>query len=320
MQTGNLVTAGKNLLKSDEMTQSGSNNVSDYVHLPSGTYTFSASGGPFDQIIFESATHVFSSDNFTVSKATFTLPYPEEIRVRTWNNNADSVFTFDPQIELGSTATAYEPPNVTTTPLPEVELRSLPDGTCDEMVIGADGACRVERQTYHELFDGSQTYPNPVDRDGYQYVAPNSTKDKPMNANIHMLAVISDRFTTGVKAPGNVLITTGSVSGDGRSYIAVLFCFEPGTFADADEVRQWFTDNPTNVWFQGMQETEQLDTVQLPQLPAPTFNIYHDSTVPSDTAVGYERDINIAFDNLVRQVAGTASAVAVREASTIEEE
>ena len=51
------------------------------------------------------------------------------------------------QLELGSTATAYEPPNITTTPLPEVELRSLPDGTCDELVIKSDGTATVERRT-----------------------------------------------------------------------------------------------------------------------------------------------------------------------------
>lgn len=137
-----IVTAGKNLLKSDEMTQSGSNNVTDYVRLPSGTYTFSAKGGPFDQIIIESVDHVFSSDNFSVSKATFTLPYTEEIRVRTWNDAADSVFTFDPQLEFGSTATAYEPPVVTSTPIDfdGHALNSLPDGTRDELTVDATGA------------------------------------------------------------------------------------------------------------------------------------------------------------------------------------
>lgn len=56
------------------------------------------------------------------------------------------------QLELGSTATAYKPPNITRTPLPEVELRSLPNGTCDELVINADGTCEVERRT--QLVDG----------------------------------------------------------------------------------------------------------------------------------------------------------------------
>ena len=132
-----------------------------------------------------------------------------------------------PQLELGSTATAYEPPTVTTTPLPEVELRGLPDGTCDELVIKSDGTCEVERRTQ----------------------------------------------------------LTG------------------------DEV----TALPEST-------TEPQSPVTLPVLPAPTFNAYHDGDVPSDTTVTYERDVNIAFDNLAKQIAGTASAVAVREASTIEEE
>ena len=46
------------------------------------------------------------------------------------------------QLELGSTATAYEPPNVTTTPvdLDGHALNSLPDGTRDELRIDGTGA------------------------------------------------------------------------------------------------------------------------------------------------------------------------------------
>ena len=110
-----------------------------------------------------------------------------------------------PQLELGSTATAYEPPNITQTPLPEAELRSLPNGTCDELVIGADGTATVERRT--QLSGGEVTaLPEPT--------------------------------------------------------------------------------------------TETLDAVSLPKLPAPTFNIHHDSQVPSDTSVEYERDINLVLANL----------------------
>ena len=174
------------------------------------------------QIIFESDDHIFSSDNFNVSKATFTLPYPEKIRVRTWNNAADSVFTFNPQVELGSTATSYEPPNVTTTPLPEVELRGLPNGTCDELVIKADGTCEVERRT--------------------------------------------------------------QLSGDEVTALP----------------------EPT---------AEPQSPVTLPVLPAPTFNAYHDSQVPSDTSVEYERDVNIVIDQLAKQIAGTAATVAINEAT-----
>ena len=47
-----------------------------------------------------------------------------------------------PQLEIGSTATAYEPPNVTTTPidLDGHALNSLPDGTRDELRIDGTGA------------------------------------------------------------------------------------------------------------------------------------------------------------------------------------
>ena len=130
--------------------------------------------------------------------------------------------TIRPQLELGSTATAYEPPNVTTTPLPEVELCSLPSGTCDELVIKADGTCEVERRT--------------------------------------------------------------QLSGDEVTALP----------------------EPT---------TEPQSPVTLPVLPAPTFNAYHDSDVPSYTSVKYARDINIVIDNLAKQIAGTAATVAINEAT-----
>lgn len=121
------------------------------------------------------------------------------------------------QCELGSTATAYEPPVVTETPLPEVELRGLPDGTCDELVIGADGTCEVERRT--QLVDGE-------------------------------------------------VVALGT---------------------------------PT---------TEPQSPITLPALPAPTFNIYHDSQVPSDTSVEYERDVNIAYAELEAKIAALTVAQA----------
>ena len=55
-------------------------------------------------------------------------------------NTVDTVVY--PQLELGSTATAYEPPVVTTTPidLDGHALNSLPDGTRDELRIDGTGA------------------------------------------------------------------------------------------------------------------------------------------------------------------------------------
>lgn len=53
-----------------------------------------------------------------------------------------------PQLELGSTATAYEPPAVTTTPvdLDGHTLNSLPDGTRDELRIEPDGTAVITKR------------------------------------------------------------------------------------------------------------------------------------------------------------------------------
>ena len=216
----NLVTAGKNLLSSSTFTggagQPGVLNLS----LPAGTYTLSCynaedwwtgNSDGLNWYIHEAvsknavvAANMSSPSVGSRSHATFTLPYSGDFVLYTYKTDIAEMAT-DLQLELGSTATAYEPPAVTTAPLPEVELRSLPNGTCDELVIGADGTATVERRTQ---------------------------------------------------------LTGGEVTA---------------------------LPEPT---------TETLDAVSLPKLPAPTFNIHHDSQVPSDTSVEYERDINLVLANL----------------------
>ena len=59
------------------------------------------------------------------------------------------------QLELGSTATAYEPYSSTTTPIP-VTLRSLPDGTHDEWISGETEDTLIQRvgETMQAVTDG----------------------------------------------------------------------------------------------------------------------------------------------------------------------
>lgn len=261
VQTGNLVTAGKNLLQrlgpalpytyngitfSDNgdsgIKISGTSTASTYfnffntitrkaTYITSGEYTVSLVGqdssinlnvGYFDHEVGGDYAPWLASNSPGVP-STGSIDRPVYLRsfISVVSGRTVNTVVY-PQLELGSTATTFEPPNITTTPPPEVELRSLPDGTCDELVIKADGTCEVERRT--QLSDGEVTaLPEPA--------------------------------------------------------------------------------------------TEQLGTVTLPKLPAPTFNVYHDGDVPSDTAVTYERDVNIVIDNLAKQIAGTAATVAINEAT-----
>ena len=191
------------------------------------------------------------------------------------------------QLELGSTATAYEPPDVTTTPLPEVELRGLPNGTCDELVIGADGTCRVDRKTVEVTFDGSE------DEDWYDTATyPGVFQIQVDGADYKNIGIVSDRYSTA---------TGFSYIGDKQCAIlsgSLRFGVKDSTYENAAAFKASLATNPLTVTFGAIATTEDQSPVTLPVLPAPTFNQYHDSQVPSDTSVEYARDINIVLANL----------------------
>ena len=227
VQTGNLVTAGKNLFQytkqagifftggllktgtytmsleslADWWTNNGGSGRYIYYYMydnleaaAAAAAAAAASGGAIRGYSSSDGINFAGADVGVRSSATFSLRTSGCILFvayygATWIDQVTNI-----QLELGSTATAYEPPNITTTPLPEVELRSLPSGTCDELVINADGTATVERRT--------------------------------------------------------------QLTGDEVTALPV----------------------PT---------TEPQSPVFLPALPAPTFNVYHDSQVPSDTSVEY---------------------------------
>lgn len=74
-------------------------------------------------------------------------------------NDTGTIEIRHPQLELGSTATEYEPYRGTVTPIPLQghELRSLPDGTRDELSVDADGRVTLTQrvtQTTTAVTDG----------------------------------------------------------------------------------------------------------------------------------------------------------------------
>lgn len=78
------------------------------------------------------------------------------------------------QLEIGSTATAYEPYSSTTTTIP-VTLRSVPDGTHDEWISGETEDTLVQRVSV-QVFDGSETW----------------TQNSVTANNIRMVTTVSD--------------------------------------------------------------------------------------------------------------------------------
>ena len=92
-----------------------------------------------------------------------------------------------PQIELGSTATSYEPPNVTEIALPEMEPLMSIDDYADELVIEEDGTARVIRR---------------VDADSMTALESEQVEELPNITLPALPAPTTNLYTTGGYVPG----------------------------------------------------------------------------------------------------------------------
>ena len=98
------------------------------LHLPAGTYTLSA--GTLPQGVEFYITPGYKTGTFTLDEAAdFTIAY---FNISP-NTDLSAGITVYPQLEIGSTATSYEPYTSSDYPLPSMEpLMSLESGVCDE--------------------------------------------------------------------------------------------------------------------------------------------------------------------------------------------
>lgn len=135
--------------------------------LKPGTYTFSAKGKESNTRLYVSTKPIGAADgaatviaNTLLDAVTFTIS--EEVAY-TAQMNVDPGsavnFTFYPQIEVGATATPYEPYTSTqqtiTLPPNHNYLASLPDGTRDELVLRSDGVAVLTKRVGKRVFNGT---------------------------------------------------------------------------------------------------------------------------------------------------------------------
>ena len=125
------------------------------------------------------------------------------------------------QVEYGTTASAYEPPTVTETTVdPPVDLRSLPDGTCDVLTVDQDGKAVVDRVTgYIESYTDADK-----DTIGTGYVASELNADGSAPAEgahvVYRLAEPTTETLSDIKLPAlpaptfNRYVSSGDVPAD----------------------------------------------------------------------------------------------------------
>lgn len=209
------------------------------------------------------------------------------------------------QLELGSTATAYEPPHVTTTPidLSGHQLRSLPDGTSDVLTVDGSGAVSVEQAIIAVTLDGSEdeywvlsTADNGNGIANFKFASTSaSTYGGPAN-------VLCDTLPPDSKAQAEAT-RAGVLVADGAIYIRLN-----NTVADTvEELKTWLAANPTTIiWkFEPPWQTVHLPPVTPPILRSPTFNVWAATDVPTTIDLSYGWDasgmLNQATPSLCRE-------------------
>lgn len=90
----------------------------------------------------QAATTLYSGT--TDLSKTVTVPASARWLIVVLDGSGATITSGNVKVQLGSTATAYEPYSSTTTPIP-VTLRSLPDGTHDEWVSGETADTYIQR-------------------------------------------------------------------------------------------------------------------------------------------------------------------------------
>lgn len=206
------------------------------------------------------------------------------------------------QLELGSAATAYAPPSTTSTPidLDGRELRSLSDGTADELVIGMDGSCEMIQRVEAVMFDGSTGEPwIRYTNGGANGWLINVAFD---NANLgrYDVGLMCDRLPVYDTSP-NGRVGYGVTSNG----VSLWVTFPDGVNSDIESFRAWLASGPMTVLASvGEAQSADLEAVTLPALPAPDATVWADTgAIPTDATLTYERDVTIAFAKLEAEVA-----------------
>lgn len=226
------------------------------------------------------------------------------------------------QLEIGSTATAYEPYQGTTVPdmLPDGTLRSLSDGTKDELHLAYLKPSEREGWAWYSrgvtayvgltVLDGTL----PIDLAnwrasetsvGFGYSRVNfPTADSTQ--------IMSDKLQTATydilynkSVDNGIALTSFSWS---NTYSVFLRVAHP-ELTTAALVNAWLAENPITVQYPlATPVTTTLDPIELPTLPAPNATVWCDGGSATPTIVlEYVRDTNVAIAELGEAIADIVS-------------
>ena len=322
-----LVTSGKNLFKpftNGKVTANDDGSMTvvastitwaqgekNPINLPAGTQVTLSTDTVYDTGNRGFGVFFYTSDNSRESIALYnilhrTIQLSEDcVAYQCWFNGVTtSSATSRVMMEIGSEATDYEPPQATTTPinLDGHSLRSLPDGTRDELVIAEDGSARIEKNVYLSTVSvDSSLVMHP--QEAHRIIYSDGITPGCIGGYTNQLC---DKFVPGLYNSANKTFSSIHGSGTGNT----SWYFDTGAMT-RDAAKGIIADQlpQTNVYRITKQIIE-LPSVTLPVLPAPTYNVYANAeasdtgyAMAPDVEIEYVRDINIALADLEAKIA-----------------
>ena len=191
------------------------------------------------------------------------------------------------QLELGSTATAYEPPAVgTPIDLQNHQLHSLPDGTRDVLSVDGSGAVVMERAVGCVTFDGSSDETGTMYEDQYGH-----SFHLNLSSNV---GVVGPVFDTEEILCDTLPVHSSSVNSSKTGiwfsidYPHVVYVKPPVELASFEEFRSWLSEHPTTVLYPlATPQTIHLPPITPPILRSPTFNVWAATDVPTTIDLSY---------------------------------
>ena len=209
------------------------------------------------------------------------------------------------QLELGSTATAYEPPNITTTPidLQGHTLNALPDGTRDELHIDGGGNVVLEKRV------GSVDSTNSFE--AYGATSPCfGCSDAPYSIKGRGGSLLANglKVTSSVSTSDWLNYTAGLASNDNITRVYVKGAEDDAT---ASDLKSTMEGVDALVLYPLLEpQTISLGTITPPTMAAPNVTAYVADDTPAEMSLDYVRDVNIVHSRLEERVAALELASA----------
>ena len=205
-----------------------------------------------------------------------------------------------PQLELGSTATEYEPPNVNTVPIPLLgnKVSSLPDGTRDELVVDAGGNVVLRKKTHQQVIVGDDLLDQYTSNTDWITLCKNPILDyeHPYDGSLS----IEDNAAFSDKIPYYPVGNTGALPVFSNSRIGISTTSQNAPQAvyvntplntTVAKAREWLNDNPVQFLYALKDPYDiPLGTVDLPDLPETNAHVW-----VSTSTQGLDPDIHATW-------------------------